>query len=251
MIELKTLAAGYPGRTVLENVSLTFAPGEVTALLGPNGSGKTTLLRTVLGLQAPLGGDVLVDGLPLQALSPKERARRMAYLAQSRPVPNITVGRMVLHGRFPHLGYPRKYRPEDHAAVARAMERAGVADLAHRPLAELSGGQRQRVYLAMALAQEAPHVFFDEPTTYLDVAHQLETMQTAQTLAAGGKTVVLVLHDLPLALRTAHKVVILDGGNVKAAGTPEEIFQSGVLEDVFGIKISRLKTEQGWRYYYE
>jgi iron complex transport system ATP-binding protein len=251
MIELNDLAAGYPGRAVLSGVSLTFSPGEVTAILGPNGSGKTTLLRTVLGLQRPQGGEILLDGHPLDALTPKERAQRMAYLAQSRPVPNITVGRMVLHGRFPHLGYPRNYRPEDYAAVEQAMERAGVSDLAHRPLSELSGGQRQRVYLAMALAQEAPYVFFDEPTTYLDVGRQLETMDTALTLAGEGKAVVMVLHDLPLALRTAHKLVILDDGGVKAAGSAEEIFQSGVLNTVFGVNLRRLATENGWRYYYE
>jgi len=251
MIRLKDLTAGYPGRTVLTGVELTFHRGEVTALLGPNGSGKTTLLRTILGLQRHQSGEILVDGLPLDALTPRERAKRMAYLSQSRPVPSITAGRMVLHGRFPHLGYPRKYRPEDYAAVKWAMERAGVGDLAQRPLSELSGGQRQRVYLAMALAQEAPYVFFDEPTTYLDVARQLETMDTARTLAAGGKAVVMVLHDLPLALRTAHRLVVLDEGRVKAAGTAQEVFQSGLLNEVFGINVCRLRTENGWRYYYE
>jgi len=250
MIELKGLGAGYPGRPVLRDVELTFRPGEVTVLLGPNGSGKTTLMRTVLGLQPKPDGRIVVDGEELETLSLKERARKMAYLAQFRTVPNCTVGRMVLHGRFPYLGYPRRYSKEDYACVERAMERAGVKELARRPLPELSGGQRQRVYLAMALAQDAPYVFFDEPTTYLDVGRQLAVMETAHELAGQGKSVVLVIHDLCLALRTAHKIVVLDEGSVKASGTPEEIFESGVLGEVFGVALRRVETENGYRYYY-
>ena len=150
-----------------------------------------------------MDGRIIVDGADLEHLSLKDRARKMAYLAQFRTVPNITVERMVLHGRFPHLGYPRRCRPEDHACAERAMERAGVRELAHRPLPELSGGQRQRVYLAMALAQDAPYVLFDEPTTYLDVGRQLDVMATAHELARQGKSVILVIHDLCLALRAA------------------------------------------------
>lgn len=251
MIELKKLSAGYPGSVVLEYTDLKLHPGEVTVLLGPNGSGKTTLIRTILGLQPKLDGNILVDGVELEEISLKERARKMAYLAQFRTVPNISVERMVLHGRFPHLGYPRRYRPEDHACVEAAMARAKVQELAHRPLTELSGGQRQRVYLAMALAQDAPYVFFDEPTTYLDVGRQMDVMHAAHELARQGKSVTLVIHDLCLALRTAHKIVILDGGKVRAAGTPEAVFHCGVLKDVFGVEVRRVETVSGWRYYYE
>lgn len=250
MIEVKELSVGYPGRVVLEGISLSFHPGEVTVLIGPNGSGKSTLIRTILGLQKPIEGCVLVDDLPSDRLSHKERARAMAYLAQSRPVPNITAGRMVLHGRFPYLSYPRRYRTEDYAAVQRALERANAAQLAQRPVGELSGGERQRVYLAMALAQDTSTVFLDEPTTYLDVGHQLEVMEMAHTLAAEGKAVVLVLHDLCLALRTAHRVAVLSDGRLQCVGSPEEIYSSGVLERVFGVKLLRSQTEEGWRYYY-
>ncbi len=251
MIELKKLSVGYRERQVLSGVELVFRPGEVTALAGPNGSGKSTLIRTVLGLQPELGGEILLEGRPVGAFVPKERARKMAYLAQFRTVPNITVKRMVLHGRFPYLGYPRRYRPEDYGMVEEAMKRAGVEQLAHRPLAELSGGQRQRVYLAMALAQDAPYLFFDEPTTYLDVGRQLEVMQTARELAREGKSVVLALHDLPLALRGAHRIVVLDEGRVQFAGPPEELYQSGVIPRVFGVNLGRVETEWGSRYYYE
>ena len=184
MIELTNLRAGYPGRVVLEDVTLSFPPGQVLALVGPNGSGKSTLLRTALGLIPRLGGDIWVDGDRLEDLTPRQLARRAADLAQSRPVPHITAGRMVLHGRFPYLSYPRRYRPEDHAMAQRALERTDALDLAQRPMPQLSGGQRQKVYLAMALAQDTETVLLDEPTTYLDVSHQQEVMATARLLAS-------------------------------------------------------------------
>ena len=192
-----------------------------------------------------------MDGVGLEKLSLKEIARKMTYLAQFRAVPNITAQRMVLHGRFPHLSYPRRYRPEDYERVRQAMEQAGVTDLAHRVLPQLSGGQRQRVYLAMALAQDTSYVFFDEPTTYLDVERQLEVMETAHLLARQGKAVVLVIHDLCLALRTAHKVVVLDGGRVRFVGPPDELYDSGIVEEVFSVPVRRVDTPNGSRYYYE
>ena len=192
-----------------------------------------------------------MDGIGLESLSPKGIARKMTYLAQFRAVPNITAQRMVLHGRFPHLSYPRRYRPEDYERVRQAMEQAGVTDLAHRVLPQLSGGQRQRVYLAMALAQDTSYVFFDEPTIYLDVERQLEVMETAHLLARQGKAVVLVIHDLCLALRTAHKVVVLDGGRVRFVGPPDELYDSGIVEEVFSVPVRRVDTPNGSRYYYE
>ncbi|MCI9351995.1 MAG: ABC transporter ATP-binding protein [Lawsonibacter sp.] len=250
MIELRHLRAGYPGRTVLEDVSLEFRPGQVLAVLGPNGCGKSTLLRTANGLLSKLGGEVLMDSVPLGSLSAREIAQKAAYLPQSRATPNITAGRMVLHGRFPYLSYPRRYRAEDHAMVRRALDWVGASELADRTLAELSGGQRQKVYLAMALAQDTETVLMDEPTTYLDVSCQLEVMALARRLAEEGRAVVMVLHDLTLALRYAHRAVLLSEGRVRQIGTPEELFQSGVLERVMGIALGRVETEEGWRYYY-
>lgn len=251
MIELTNLRAGYPGRTVLEDVTLSFPPGQVLALVGPNGSGKSTLLRTALGLIPKLGGEIRVDGDKLEDLSPRQLAQRAAYLAQSRPVPNITAGRMVLHGRFPYLSYPRRYRPEDHAIAQKALEQADALDLAQRSMPQLSGGQRQKVYLAMALAQDTGTVLLDEPTTYLDVGHQQEVMATARLLASEGKAVVAVLHDLCLAMRFAHRLAVLDGGRLQGVGTPEELYQSGILDQVFSITLRRVETEDGWRYYYQ
>ena len=250
MIELKNLQAGYQGRPVLEGVSLDFRPGEVLAILGPNGCGKSTLLRTANGLLAESGGEVLVDSVPLGELSAREIARKIAYLPQSRSVPNITAGRMVLHGRFPYLSYPRRYRREDHEMVQKALEWVGAAELASRPLAELSGGQRQKVYLAMALAQDTETILMDEPTTYLDVGCQLEVMALARRLAEEGRAVVMVLHDLTLALRCAHRAALLSGGKICQVGTPEELYGGEVLKRVMGVRLGRVETEEGWRYFY-
>lgn len=249
MIELRELDCGYQGKTVLRNVTLSFPAGKVLVLLGPNGCGKSTLLRTALGLLPKQGGEVRFDGVEIGTLSPKQIAQKAAYLSQSRNVPSISARRMVLHGRFPHLSYPRRYRQEDHAAVKRALEQADAAELADRPMEQLSGGQRQKVYLAMALAQETETVLMDEPTTYLDVRHQLETMDMARNLARQGRAVVLVLHDLSLALQTADVLAVLDQGTLQMVGTAEEVFSSGVLDDAFGVTVKRVDSEDGWQYY--
>ena len=165
MIETCGLYVGYHGTAILRDVSLSFHPGKVIALLGPNGCGKSSLLRTVLGLQPALGGEVLLDKVPLKQLPPKLAAQKAAYLPQSRNVPNISARRMVLHGRFPYLSYPRHYREEDHEAVRQALRQTDAEDVADRMMRELSGGQRQKVYLAMVLAQDTETVFMDEPTT--------------------------------------------------------------------------------------
>ena len=250
MIQLRGLRAGYPGRTVLEGIDLDFRPGEVLAILGPNGCGKSTLLRTANGLLPRTGGEVLVDGVSIDRLTPRDLARKAAYLPQSRQVPAITARRMVLHGRFPYLSYPRRYSREDRAMVSRALDWAGAAELADRPLAELSGGQRQKVYLAMALAQDTSTILMDEPTTYLDVGCQLEVMALARRLAEEGRAVVMVLHDLTLALRYAHRTALLWEGRVRQTGTPEELYAGEALEQVMGVRLGRVKTEEGGRDYY-
>lgn len=249
MIELRNVQAGYPGHDVLKDVSLTIRPGKVLVLLGPNGCGKSTLLRTILGLRQKTGGQILVDGLPAEQLSPRQMARRVAYLPQSRAIPNITSQRMVLHGRFPHLSYPRRYRQEDLDAARQALRRVDAEDIAGRFMPGLSGGQRQKVYLAMALAQDAHTILMDEPTTYLDIRHQLEVMNVARQLAAEGKALVLVLHDLCMAMRAADEAAVLSEGKILCVGPPEEVFLSGILNQVFGITLRRVRTESGWQYY--
>ena len=251
MIALKDLTVGYHGEALLSQVNLEFPQGQVTVLLGPNGCGKSTLLKTVLGLLPPLGGEIFYDGEPISSLSGGAVARKAAYMAQNHTVPSIVAQRMVLHGRFPYLSFPRKYRKEDHEAVRRALETAGGLDLSNRPMQELSGGQRQKVYLAMALAQETETILMDEPTTWLDIRHQLEVMATARALAESGRAVGLVSHDLCLALRTADRVAVLAQGALQMAAPPEEAFASGVLDLAFGVRVRRVETPTGWQYYCE
>ena len=251
MIELHKLAAGYPERRVLERVSLQFPDGQITVLAGPNASGKTTLLRTILGLEPRLDGEIFLDGTAQTDLTARELALRVSYLPQSRPVPNIAAGRMVLHGRFPYLGYPRRYRPEDWAMAKAALREAGAEELERQLMSRLSGGQRQRVYLAMLLAQDTRNVLLDEPTTYLDVAHQFRLLDCARRLADQGRAVVLVLHDLCLALRWADQLAVLDSGRLQMADSPERVFTSGILDQVFEVEVRRFQTPNGWQYYCE
>ena len=220
-------------------------------LLGPNGCGKSTLLKTALGLLPPLEGQILYDGTPLSELAPVQVARRAAYMAQSRGIPNIEARRMVLHGRFPYLPFPRRYRKSDHEAVDRALQQADALELAHCRMEELSGGQRQKIYLAMALAQQTKTIFMDEPTTWLDVRHQMEVMRTAKDLAAAGKAVVLVSHDLCLALRTADRVALLSQGRLVQVDTPLHVYESGTLDKVFGVHVCRVCVNGTWQYFCE
>lgn len=251
MIEIRHLSAGYRTGPVVEDVSIRFEPGKVLILVGPNGCGKSTLIRSVLGLQPILGGQVLYDGVDARALNARQIARQAAFLPQSRNVPNITAGRMVLHGRFAYLSYPRQYRKQDRAIARKALEWADALELEDRYMPELSGGQRQKVYLAMALAQDTETIFMDEPTTFLDVRHQLEVMQVARRMAGEGKAVAVVLHDLCLAMRTAHRIAVLADGHLQALDRPEAVYASGILSKIFGVSLSRTQTGQGWQYYYD
>lgn len=250
MLEVRNLHAGYRGGEVLHGITARFLPGQVTGILGPNGCGKSTLLKVLAGLNKPLSGQVLLDGVSVPDLPPRQSAQHIAYLPQSRNVPEITVLRMVLHGRFCYLSYPRRYRPQDYAAARQALDWIGAGDLADRSVAELSGGQRQKAYIAMALAQDADIILMDEPTTYLDIRNQLEVMELARRLAALGKAVVMVVHDLNAVLQHADHVLLLQGGCVAADGTPDQVYGSGCLQQVFGIRVCAVDTPQGRQYYY-
>lgn len=245
MIELRQVSAGYGEREVLHQVDAQFTAGQVTAVIGPNGCGKSTLLKTIARVNPAASGEILVDGISQPELTGRQLAQRVAYLPQSRNTPDITVQRMVLHGRFPYLSYPRRYREEDLRAARQALEWVGAEELADRRIGALSGGQRQKVYIAMALAQDTGTVLMDEPTTYLDLKNQLEVLELAGRLAHGGKAVVLVLHDLDAVLRYADRVVLLDQGRVVCSGAPRAVFSDEKLERVFGLRIRLLETEDG------
>ncbi len=249
MIELCHLSSGYPGKPVLSDFTCSIPSGQLTAILGPNGCGKSTLLKTICGILPPTGGTITLDGEDLAFLPSTQRAKCLSYLPQSSPIPHMTVERMVLQGRFPHLSYPRRYRQQDYAIAHKAMAQMGIDDLAQTLVGQLSGGQRQRVYLAMALAQESPWMLLDEPTTFLDIGSQLELLSFAQTLCTQGKTPVFVLHDLSLALSTCQNLILMNQGFLVATGTPQEVFASGQLDEIFGVRVRQVADGETWRYF--
>ena len=229
-------------------MTLTAAPGEVLALVGPNGCGKSTFLKALVGIVPP-EGEIRVDGKPVWELPGSLLARHLSYLPQGKSVPDITAGRLVLHGRFPYLHYPRRYSPGDIEKAREAMEKLDIASLWDTPVAALSGGMRQKVYIAMALAQGTGNLLLDEPTTYLDIAHQLRLLALTRELARGGKTVTMVLHDLPQALEYADRLAVMENGQLLDAGTPEAIFTRGSLSKSFGVTLNRFRAGDRWRYY--
>lgn len=235
-LEAQHLRLGYEGRPVAEDLSLAVPDGSFTAVVGPNACGKSTLLRAFSRLLRPQGGQVLLDGRVLAGYRPKEAARRIGLLPQSASAPEgITVGDLVARGRYPHQGLVRQWSAADEVAVAEAMVATGVDELRDRLVEELSGGQRQRVWVAVALAQQTPLLLLDEPTTFLDIAHQVELMDLFADLHEAGTTVVAVLHDLGHAARYASHLVVMAEGAVVAAGPPAEVLTAELVERVYGL----------------
>ena len=249
MLELRGISAGYRNGPIIEDITLSFPSGTVTVLIGPNGCGKSTLLKTAGRLLKPMSGSLYSDGEDAGRLSQKAFARRVAMLPQAREIPAIPVDMLVMHGRFPYLGFPRIPLEKDRRLAEAAMERAGVLSLRHQELAALSGGERQRAYLAMLLAQDAETVLLDEPSTYLDIGHQLETLRLLDGLRREGRAVAAVMHDLPQALAAADTIVLMVKGRIRRVGTPEEVFASGEIEKVFGVCGHRLFSENGREHY--
>ena len=246
MIELRNVSAGYHKNKVLDQVSATFEKGKLTVIVGPNGSGKSTLLKTLIGVVEATEGEILTDGHSHLKLSTREIAKKIAFLSQGRTSPDMTVEQMVLHGRFPHLGYPRRYTKKDREIAERAMKELKIFELAERPIHSLSGGMRQMAYIAMALAQDTEYILMDEPTTYLDISHQLELMQTLGSLANDGKGIVVVMHDLPLAFTFADEIVVLDNGEIMIHGEPESVCDSDIVKKVFGIELQKSDKDRGY-----
>ncbi len=240
---------GYPGRPVLDGVDLRIRPGELVALIGLNGCGKSTLLRLVAGLLRPQEGRVLLQDQDLARLSRRATARRVALLHQSGPpVPGMTVRQLVRQGRYAARGPLGMLREGDDEACRCALADAGVGAWAARPVDSLSGGERQRVRLAMALAQDTPVLLLDEPTTYLDLRHQLEVLQTVVRLREErALTVVMVLHDLAHAARFAERIVALREGRVAADGAPADVVTPELLAHVLGVagRVGR-DPQGGW-----
>ncbi len=250
MIKITNLSASYCDKQILHDVNLTIPNGKITVLVGPNGCGKTTLLKCIIQMLKHNAGSILINEQNTALMSSKEIARQVAYLSQSRQVPDITALKLVLHGRFPYLSYPRHYREEDISLARTAMEQMGIADLANEPLCNLSGGTRQKVYIAMALCQNTEHILLDEPTSFLDISHQLQLMEQARFLAKQGKALLLVLHDLSMAMQLADQLAVMADGQLVTCGPPDKIYDSVCLQRVFGIRLERIETPHGLKYYY-
>jgi iron complex transport system ATP-binding protein len=230
---------GYPGRDVLRDVSFALRAGELCALCGPNGAGKSTLLRLLLGLHTPGAGQVELGGAPLASLTRREIARRAALLPQESPVElPLTVREVVALGRLPHLGRFEAERAEDGEAVARALEATDTAALADRPLTELSGGERHRAHLARALAQGAAVLLLDEPVAGLDLVHQLRALELLRATVDGGpgRGAIVALHDLSLAARYCDRILLLEGGALRADAAPAQVLTPETLARVFGVR---------------
>ena len=238
-LDATDLVLEYPGgeRPVIDGESVAIAPGRVTALVGPNGSGKSTLLRGLADQLSPRAGEVLLDGRAIHRLGDKELARELGLLEQEPTAPDgLTVERLAYHGRYPHRG---RFDPvdDDVRAVERALSLAGVSHLRDRPLGDLSGGQRRLAWLAMALAQDPDVLLLDEPTTFLDLRHQLAVMDAIERRRdEAGTTVVLVLHDVEGAARYADEMIVLSDGGVHAHGDPETVLTPETLATVFGVE---------------
>ena len=245
MIELKGLYASYEGAEILHGIDARFPKGKISVLCGPNGCGKSTTVKALLRLVPEVKGTILIEGTPLGSLSQSELARRVAYVPQSRNVPDITVYRLVMHGRFPYLSYPRRYRKEDHAHVREALKWLELEDLGGRKLESLSGGQRQKAYMAMALAQDTDVIVLDEPTNFLDIRNQYELLARARAMTELGKTVVMILHDFELILHCADHVVLLGEGLVRASGGAREVLESAEMQRTFGVTPCFYETPDG------
>lgn len=235
-ISVQDLTLTFGPRTAVRDVSFAVDAGEMVAIVGPNGSGKSTLLRGMSRLQRPTSGRVLLGETDIRSLGAREVARILAILPQSPDGgSDLTVRELVYRGRFPHQGFLQRITAKDIDAVEWAMDSADVSGLTTRPLGSLSGGERQRAWIALALAQQPRVLLLDEPTSFLDIAHEIEVMHLLRRLNRGGMTVVAILHDLVLAARFSDRVIALRDGSIAFDGPPADVLEAQALERVFGV----------------
>ncbi|ABG99015.1 Fe(3+) enterobactin transport ATP-binding protein [Rhodococcus jostii RHA1] len=234
----ENLSLGYGDRVIVDNLDLEVRTGVITTVIGPNGCGKSTLLRALGRLLKPRNGSVLLDGKAIGSMRTKDVARTLGMLPQAPLAPEgLTVADLVARGRHPHQSWLRQWSSDDEGEVAEALALTGVSDLADRPVDQLSGGQRQRAWISMALAQGTDILLLDEPTTYLDLAHSIEVLDLVDRMHEElGRTVVMVLHDLNLAIRYSDQLIVMRDGTIVAAGAPKDIISTELLLEVFGLE---------------
>ncbi|ADO41595.1 ABC transporter ATP-binding protein [Ketogulonicigenium vulgare Y25] len=233
----RDLTNGYDGKIVSQGLNVDIPDGAFSVIVGPNACGKSTLLRSLARLSPPKSGEVYLDGKAIHTHPEKEVAKRLGLLPQTAIAPDgMTVYDLVARGRFPHQKFFQRWTSEDESACTKALIATGVADLADRAVSQLSGGQRQRVWIAMALAQETPLLLLDEPTTFLDIAHQIELLNLCRRLNRDeGRTLVAVLHDLNQACRYGDHIIAMKDGAIIVTGAPRAVITEEVVRDVFGI----------------
>jgi ABC-type cobalamin/Fe3+-siderophores transport system ATPase subunit len=235
MIELINVSSGYNKIEIIKNINIAIEEGSINAIIGKNGCGKTTLLRTASNLLKPLRGEIKIGGKDITGFTNKELAKKISFLPQLRSVPDITVYNLVMHGRYPYLGFSRTPQRQDKKIVEKAIKNMNLEKYINKNVKELSGGERQKVYLAMVLAQNTDIIFLDEPTTYLDINHQLEILEIIKKLKQMGKTIVMVLHDLGNALSYSDKICLMEKGEIAIYDTSQTVFKSREIDRVFNI----------------
>ncbi|MBI6682311.1 Fe(3+) dicitrate ABC transporter ATP-binding protein FecE [Pseudomonas viridiflava] len=242
ILQAQQLDIGYGATRIVQDLSFSPPPGKVTALIGPNGCGKSTLLKAFARILTPQAGSLSLDGKAYRDLSARDLARKVAFLPQVLPIPEgVSVRQLVAYGRSPHNSLWGRLSGADQHSVEQALQRMELETLADRPLSDLSGGQRQRAWLAMILAQDAAILLLDEPTTYLDISHQVELLDLMRALSAEGKTVITVLHDINQACRYADHLAVMQAGRLVASGTPGDVLNTELVCRVFDVQVQIMR----------
>ena len=248
MIEIKNMSCGYGKKEIIQDMNLNINKNEITVILGPNGCGKSTFLKAMAGIVGLKKGEVIVKNQNANEISNKEMAKILSYLPQIRHIPNMSVYDFIMCARYPYLGLNKQPQLDDINAVESAILKVGIEEFNIRHMKTLSGGERQKVYIAFMLAQETDILLLDEPTTYLDISKQFEILDIIANLKAYDKTVVMVLHDIIHGLIIADKIVVMDKGQICFSGNVQATMDSGVLEQIYNIKISKHTIDENEEY---
>lgn len=249
MIKVCDISFGYKNHKILCGISLTLGAGELCSVIGVNGSGKTTLIKLLGRTLTPDSGSIEVDERPIDSYTPKELAKKVSRLSQSRDIPDASVSDLIASGRYPYLGFSGRLGDSDIAALDAAVEMTDTAPLLGKKVRELSGGERQRVYFAMLLAQNTPYVLLDEPTTYLDAASRFEMYRLIDKMKEMGKGILSVSHDIPYAIKHSDKILIIDGGRAVFYGSPSDHDAIGLIEKVFGVRFVESRVDGEKEYF--